>query len=660
VNYELFITEAIYKMSLKRIKLFISVWLCFSGFVYAETLTLPRDKRPDWLQKNGIVMAGSWEPLPFRIMRDRGGKTSIPTESQINDYQYEHSPQMLDELKSLGVNFIMTHCYKGMGLKAERQSMADAVEFARLCREKGLHVGVYNYSGSFLWESFFKEMPQAKEWILLTENGKPVTYSGAPYRYFWNRNHPDAQVFYKQIIRFAVEDIKADLLHFDNYSRYGPGFDENSIQRFRRHLEENFTPAQRIKMKVKEVDRIRPPTSGCDNKLLRRVWLKFVTDSMTQSYYQVNQYARSLRSDILIENNSQGVGNRIRVPIDHGRMLRGGEAFWNESRRIGYSDNQLRCRIRTYKVARKLNNMAFSYTTTPLEMAESMAFNLGCLGCICWFEYGKIVASPGSKQPMNAEQLTPFIKFFNKRGTELLKDAEVIADVAILRSFPSQVFADAKYANLNYKVEQALIENRIPFQIIYDSHLNDLKKYNVLVLAGCVAMPEGSINHIRDFVKSGGRLCIIGSAVIYDNWLSKRKRSAFDNLPKSSIVRIEQDGDFLKAIKQCNGEDFSLSIKAPPGLCTELTENNNLRFVHLVNYRDDGPVKNVRVQLRLPAESKIESVTLASPGRCSDIRTAFTQAENLVTFEISSVNVYEIAVISNETKCFCYETEKRL
>ena len=632
-------------MSLKKITLFISICLCFSNFIYAETLTLPYDKRPDWLQKEGIVMAGSWEPLPFRIMRDTGGKTSIPTASQIKDYQYEHSPQMLDRLKNLGVNFIMTHCYKGMGLKTEQQSMADAVEFARLCREKDLHVGVYNFSGSFLWESFFKEMPQAKDWVLLTEGGKAPTYPQATYRYYWNRNHPDAQAFYKQIIRFAVEDIKADLLHFDNYHYHGPGFDANSIQRFRRHLKENFTTAQLIEMNVNDVDSIRPPTSNSPNTLLRRVWLEFVTDSMTQSYYQLNRYARSLRSDILIENNPQGVREKIYVPIDHGRMLRGGEAFWDESQRIGYSDNRLHCRIRTYKVARKMNNMTFSYTTTPLEMAESMAFNLDCLGCICWFEYGKIVASPGSKQVMNAE-LIPFIKFFNKRRTELLKDAEIIADAAVLRSFPSQVFADAEYAALNYKVEQALIENRIPFQIIYDSHLNDLKKYNVLVLAGCVAMSDGNINHIRDFVKSGGRLCIIGPAAIYDNCLIKRESNAFDNLPKSSVVRIEQDGDFLKAIKQCNGKDFSLSIKAPPGLCAELTEKDNLRLVHLVNYRDDGPVKNVRVHLQLPAEINADSVTLASPWRCSDIRTAFTQAENSVTFEIPCVDVYEIAVVA--------------
>ena len=61
-----------------------------------------------------------------------------------------------------------------------------------------------------------------------------------------------------------------------------------------------------------------------------------------------------------------------------------------------------------------MNNMAFAYTLTPLEMAESMAFNLDCLGCICWFEYGKIVAMPGRNEAVSPE-LQPYVRFFHKR-----------------------------------------------------------------------------------------------------------------------------------------------------------------------------------------------------------------------------------------------------
>ena len=143
-----------------------------SGQAAASTpkLTLPMDTRPEWLRRDGIVMAGSWEPLGFRVRRD-GATGYTPTPEQRAAYEREQSPEMVAKLKSLGVNFVMMHCYKGGGLEAERESMADAVKFAKLSHDAGLRVGCYTYSGSFIWELFFKEMPQAKDWVVLNPDG---------------------------------------------------------------------------------------------------------------------------------------------------------------------------------------------------------------------------------------------------------------------------------------------------------------------------------------------------------------------------------------------------------------------------------------------------------------------------------------------------------
>ena len=146
-----------------------------AGDVRAETLTLPPQHRPEWLQRDGIVMAGDWEPLLFRVRRD-GQPGYTPTPEQLAAYEREHSPEMIARLKALGVNFVMMHCYKGAGLQAERQSMADAAQFAARCHEAGLRVGVYVTSGTMLWELFFKEKPEAKEWAVLDAKGKPIIY----------------------------------------------------------------------------------------------------------------------------------------------------------------------------------------------------------------------------------------------------------------------------------------------------------------------------------------------------------------------------------------------------------------------------------------------------------------------------------------------------
>jgi len=624
------------------IKIVILLQLCLACFVHAEPLTLPLEQRPDWLQRDGIVMAGSWEPLLFRVRRD-GSEGYIPTAEQRAAYLLEHSPEMIEKLKALGVNFIMMHCYKGAGLEAERESMADAVKFAKLCHDAGLYVGVYNYSGAFIWELLFKEIPQAREWVILDKDGKPLMYGTATYRYRWNRNHADAQTFYRQLVRFAVNDIGAELLHFDNYE-YGPGQDANSVQRFRNYLDDTFTDEQLKKMGIENLDTIQPPMTGSTENMLRQAWLDFSCKSLTSSYHEMSRYARTLRKDILIECNPGGPANRIIPPVDHGNLLQGGEAFWDEGRQPGYKNGQLHSRIRTFKVARRMDNIAFTYTTTGLEMAESIAFNRDCLGCICWFEYGKLVARPGSNAPVS-NTLAPFIRFFRTRR-DLLREAKVVADVAVLRSFPSQVFANSKYSMLTYQVEQAFIENRICFQIIYDYHLNDLKRYRALVLAGCIALSDEQIKHIRQYIKSGRQVCVIGPVATHDEWMLPREKPALDDLPTTSVVRIGENDNILDAVRRACANQLSLSLQAEPGLCSELTEQPGRRLIHLVNYRADNPTKNIKISLRLPAESHVKAVTLVSPEREHGLEMTFKEQAGVVTFAVPQVSIYEIAVVT--------------
>lgn len=610
-----------------------------ASLAWAEPLTLPLDNRPSWLSAQGIVMAGSWEPLVFRVRRDGEGYT--PSPEQIAGYQREHSPEMVARLKSMGVNFVMMHCYKGAGMEAERQSMADAVRFSKLCREAGMRVGVYNYSGAFLWEPFFKENPKAKDWVVLAPDGKPVTYGSAGYRYYWNRNHPDARAFYQNLIRFAIEEIRTDLVHLDNYI-VGPGHDACSVARFREYLRATFSAEQLQAMGIADPNSANPPGAAAP-ALLQRAWQDFCCQSLAESYWAMSRYARSLRPDILMECNPNGVGSAIRAPVDHGRLLQGGEAYWVESGRVGYQNGQLTSRIVNYKVGRAMNNITFDYTLTPLEMAESMAFNFDCLGCICWFEYGKIVAMPGETQAPSP-LLDRYVRFFHKRR-DLLRDAHVVADVAVLRSFSSQVFGGAKYSQLTARAENLLIEHRVPFQIIHDHQLGDLSRFRALVLAGCVALSDDQVEKIRRFAAKGGRLGVVGPLATHDRWMMPRPKFALADLPPAVVAEAPENGDWIEAIRRACGGAFSLSVEAQPGLCAELTQQNNRRLVHLVNYRSDGAVRDVEVTLELPKGFRAQRATLSSPDHEIDRAIAFEQHDGKVRFTVPSVQIYEIAAI---------------
>jgi hypothetical protein len=608
-----------------------------------RTLTLPGEQRPEWWRREGIVMAGSWEPLLFRVRRD-GGSGYAPTAEQRAAYEREHSPEMVAKLKALGVNFVMMHCYKGGGLEAEGASMADAVKFAHLCHDAGLRVGCYTYSGAFIWELFFQEMPQARDWVVLNPAGAPLPYGTADYRYYWNRSHPEAEAFYRKLVKFAVQDMRTDLVHLDNYV-VGPGYDTNSVARFRRYLRQTF-PATLLKANgITNVAVVTPPDRAGTN-LLGRAWAAFRCESLSGSFHSMTRYARSLRPDILMECNPGGIDSATRWPVDHGRLLRGGEAFWDEGAHPGFKQGRLATRIRTFKGARSLNNSAFVYTVNPLEAAESMAFNLNFLGCICWFEYGELYEYPGLKTPMSPA-LAPFVNFYHARH-DLLRDGEVVADVGVFRSFPSLQFGQPQTAKLAGEVEDRLIAGRCPFQLVFDQQLDELARWPVLVLPGCVALSDAQAKALRRYVRQGGRLCVLGPLATHNEWMLPRAQPALDDLPPDRVVRVDEKGDWLEAIRRARGGPLSLSVTSDSAaLCAELTEQPGRRLVHLVNYNPPSPVKDTVVRVLLPRGRVAKAVTLASPEHTVDLPVAFKQAAGEVTFTVPNVGVYEIAVVAH-------------
>ncbi len=627
---------------------------------YPAVANLPRDQRPEWLRREGLVMAGSWEQMLFRVRRGRRGDTPPeweapndgrdyrPTPQQAEAWRRERSDEMIDRLKRLGVNFVMIPAYKGAGMVAERENMEDVVEWARRCRKAGLHVGVYADSETLLWELFFREKPEATDWLIRGPDGQPLLYSrGQPFRYLYNRLHPDAHEYYRDVLRFAITEIKADLIHLDNYLR-PPGTEACSARLFREYLGRTFSREELAAMGAADLEAVAPAPAGPPDHLLGRAWIDFTCEFLAESYRRRCEFARSLRGDVLMECNPHGVLERIRAPRDHFRLIRFGEAFWDEARGpdpCGIKNGELRTRIRSYKVGRLLDNMVFTKSGTPLELAESMAFNLDCLGCVCFFEYGIVRRRPYTPEGVLPESM-PMIRFYKERR-DLFREGRVVADVAVLRSFPSQVFGDAATALLADRVEQALIENRVPFQIVGERNLDDLGRYAVLALPGCAALSDRQIAQIRRYVAEGGRLCAFGPAATHDEWMRPRREPGLGELPADRVVDADASADFLEAIRRACGRTFSLEVAGVDeiGLCAELIEQPARRLVHLVNYRSEGAVQNVDVRVRLPQGREAVGVCLAAPGRPDALDVPFEQHGDVVGFRVPRVDVYEVALV---------------
>jgi hypothetical protein len=95
-----------------------------------------------------------------------------------------------------------------------------------------------------------------------------------------------------------------------------------------------------------------------------------------------------------------------------------------------------------------------------------------------------------------------------------------------------------------------------------------------------------------------------------------------------------------------------LSIGARAGLCAELTEQAGRFLVHLVNYKSDSSAKNVVIRLRLTAGNRVRSVTLANPEQEHELPLPFDQQDDIVTFTVREVKVYQIAVVTMQQRSF--------
>jgi hypothetical protein len=559
--------------------------------------------RPAWMDEPGIVMAGNWEEPSFRARRMGRTDYTLPAD-KLADYAREHSPEMIAQLKDLGVNFVMTHCYKGAGLKTERQGMEDTRRFAELAHKAGLRVGAY-IGGTLLYERLFEEMPPARQWQAFGPHGEPLYYDGEQkFRYAPVRNRPGFTEYLKEPVRFAIEQVHADLIHFDNFGTGGESYDAFSKRQFRAFLaRQGKTPHD-------------PPLSDRPNSdPLVRLWTQYKCKALADHYEALSRYIRSLNPQCGVECNPgevDGYWNTAAVGVDHSRLLPSGNAYWDESMPTAWSekDRLATTRIRSLKVGELYNNSSFLYCESTLDLAESMAYNVNCLGCVAWFEWGKVTTAHQSGKPVPPE-MKAYIRFFLDHQ-DLYRRWPSVADVAVLRTFAEHNFGRRKY----FAVEQALIQGHVAWRIIYDRQLDDLDGYRVLVVPDREWLTAEQQRKIARFAEQGGQV--------------------------ARSTSISKPAEFLAAILN----HLRVVADAPSSVALELREQSKPQrvLVHLVNYNVKQPIKNVVVRLRVKSGAPT-SVRLISPDPSVSGPIHFDSTPGECSFTIPELRLYAAVVV---------------
>jgi len=521
----------------------------------------PPVSRPQWMDDEGIVMAASWRSPVSRARALGRLDYSLPI-LQYEGLRREHSQGVLDALKKLGVNVVLTHYYEGFGRLRERSGMAEARQFAELAHQNRMRVGAY-IGESLGWETLFKETPAAAKWQAIGPDGEPVLFNAnEPFRRAVVHHHPDYIEHLEQIVRSAVQEVHADMIYFDGLDVGGAGWDALSTRQFQDLLAERGFP---------NYYRTKPPVSVNPTNEVGRAWIDHRCWALTRHVRAMSRCVTSASSQCVVANNTGGLGadSSMSRGVDHAQLLPLGSAFWGETHSAGWRDGRPVTRIRSLKMAQAFGNSVLLFSETPLDVAESLAFNEHCLGCIAWFENGQIVSGIGRAGPPSPF-LKPYLDFY-RAHPRFYGGTTLAADVAVVRTYKGFAYGAEEERRAVGDAEQALIESQTPFALLFDAQWENLDAFRAIVTPGDAALDDKQRAALRSYRLRGGEL----------------------------VDAVTLRGDPQRARERLHHR-LRVSVTGPPAVAIEVTERRAVPevLVHLVNYNVDRPVKDLPVVLR--------------------------------------------------------------
>lgn len=654
-----------------------------------------------WIDRGIIAGGGTHESYIFIVRR--GGEAL--NARQI--HEQAQSEEVIRQLANQGIEVFQTPFYKGFGMAAEMPEMQETVRIAALAHRYGMKVDTYVQWNTMMYETFFAEEPRAQEWIQRDVLGKPIllTYGyQQSFRYrpcFSNQEYLD---YLKKVVRFAVEQVKTDFIHFDNFD-LNPEPDSchciGCKTGFRNYLRKKYSPALlKERFGFVNVDYVNPPLWNIQNPPEKldiifdpgiQEWIDYRCQMMTDALEQMATEIRSLNPNVVVEINPDGITGQ-NLPwyngVDHSRLFKHTQAFWSEARDEPeyFPDNRMVSTIRTYKLARTYDNVAFTYTSTSESaIAECLAFNQ-TIG----------FAGEGALTP----ETLKYISFY-RRYRDCFVGSRDVAPVSVLRSYPSITYHNSAAGLSAILAEQTLIQSRIPFQLIFDEHLATLSRStcSVLILPNAECLSNDQIAAIRRFVEAGGGLVVTEQAGLYDEWRRLRVTPGLHGLVDNQVLGADYE-ERVEAAAPASGStsqkqagrgrivyipslqfdgpmppnepyftigkafwkrpanwkqlvdgiawtlqgSLPLTVSGPDYLVANLVEQpqKSRRFVHLVNFNfQNAPsIENVEIDCAAPEGKAISAVRVYSPEFDTGRDLPFRMSGSSASFTLPRMNTY--------------------
>ena len=643
---------------------------------------------PKWIQQGFADAGASHEPWIFQVRRN-GEEFN---QWQKDNFDYQLSEPYIKALAESGITVFHVGCYKGFGFRAEKEYMDRVAQAVSIAHKYGMKADTYVQWNTMAYETFFSEVPEAKTnlWYQIDINGKPLmlTYSNQQsWRYRPCFNNDDYMNYFKEkIIRYVVQTVKTDFIHFDNFDfNYPPSADFNpaTIAAFRKYLNDKYSTTKRIeRFGFEDLSYVLPPAWNNENpaeKMLTindpvmQEWIDFRCWTFTTRLAECARFVRSMNKEIVIEVNPHGLvgSNRAwEVGINHPDLMQYTNVIWTEDDNNPRWENGVAIgKFRHFKLGRTTGNFIMTYCGKPQDFAENLALN-------------RTIGFLGTEIPSGVSK--KYLDFWSA-NKDLYSNVSGAEKVAVLRSYPSMAYNNFETQVAVNMAEQALQQKQIPFDIIFDQQMGQLKKYYVIVLADQESLTDESIASIKRFVKDGGGLVMTGNTGKFDGWRRLRKISLLmELLPEDeplSTIKLTYGRDpvsinygkgkviYLPSLRQPSGEvklgmesvwmmpenanelssaiyrsaanPLPLKVNAPQWIGVSHDSGENREIIHLFNYKNSPNTELITLEFN----GKVKNAWAVSPDFKGRKTIPLAEKGVLTKLNINDLDVYDIIVL---------------
>ena len=564
------------------------------------------------------------------------------------DWFDEKSPEVME---SLGLNFLHSRFYKGMGWEVEKKDFPNVKKFVRNCHAHGVKALAYVQFCTLYPEVMRNEIPDIDSWAGVSSSGGRNFYGGQYFRWAPCINCREWQEYIKRMCTIALAEGGFDGIMFDNVFDL-PCYCDRCKKAFRAHLSKIKDPAERFgfddlsHMLLPRIEVSRMNYLNAKDPVFQ-AWALWRCETMNNLLQSFRAHIKSVKPDAIVSGNPSPYRSRARFLGMAQNMAELSKAFdfiimQNANFPSLKPDGVVVNRVRDLKYAQDMDQriVALCDTDTKIIPEREAKFLLPLVEDIVFggIPTDRTIIAPSPEPGFINREVYERRKPLHERFNSFVAahhdalGSPTIHSVRIFYPEREILFSEPTHQGVT-AAEEIFLRNHVPYGYFVsypDAPFSVPAGTEVIVVPGLLSLSDAQIDALVAWARNGGRLIVTGDSGRYDDWNAQRyENPLLPQLKGIANVSIRRDRDIIPNAKigwnnsvpppKDGGRALMADLAKvgwkPPvaldGVAPHVfAEYRRMKSggiaVHLVNYAPDVPVKGARIVLPPGAKATFE------------------------------------------------------